>query len=438
MRIAFISDLHFGFGRGTERSEDCWEAAAEAFEKARECDLIVLPGDIFDDKIPRPEDWAKALKIFAENRVPVVAIHGTHERRGRGLLNCVQGLDHAGFLKHVHCSSATYEFGRKKVTVHGMSGVPEAYAKEVLMQWDPKPVEGINIFMLHQSIHPYIYNPIEPPSLKLEDLPEGFDLYVSGHIHWREKTEIRGKPFIIPGSTVTTQVNKTEAKFPKGFYVADFGKKLELKFVELERQRKVFYKDFKMDVKSDLLEEIDGYLAGICTKEGSKPLVRVRVRGRKCKGTEINLSQLREKYRNRMLLSIASRFSEEEMAEKMGLMRDIRESRVSIEEMGFRILRENMKELGVDRGYEEIFELLVEGNVDAALVSLIANSENQESNSMEMGGVLAEEPEEERGDAGNLRGETEKEDLEEELMGECLPEKTKNHGKNLFDWSKPK
>src|SRR4030042_954051 len=204
MRIAFISDLHFGFGRGTERAEDCWEAAEEAFEKAKDCDLIVLPGDIFDERIPRPEDWAKALKIFSRNKVPVVAIHGTHERRGRGLLNCVQGLEHAGFLKHVHCDSATYEFGGEKVTVYGMSGVPEAYAKEVLSTWNPKPTEGFNIFMLHQSIHPYIYNPVEPPSLKLEDLPEGFDLYVSGHIHWREKTEVKGSPFIIPGSTVTT------------------------------------------------------------------------------------------------------------------------------------------------------------------------------------------------------------------------------------------
>ena len=35
--------------------------------------------------------------------------------------------------------------------------------------------------MLHNSIIPYIYSPLEPPSMKIEDLPKGFDLYVLGH-----------------------------------------------------------------------------------------------------------------------------------------------------------------------------------------------------------------------------------------------------------------
>lgn len=430
MKIAIISDLHFGYGRGTERSGDCWEAAEEAFDKAGKCDLIVLAGDIFDEKIPRPEDWAKALKIFSKNKVPVVAIHGTHERRGRGLINCVQGLEHAGFLKHVHCSSATYEIKGKKISVYGMSGVPEAYAKEVLNQWDPKPGEGFNIFMLHQSIHPYIYNPVEPPSLRLEDLPEGFDLYVSGHIHWREKTEVKGSPFIIPGSTVTTQVNKTEAKFPKGFYVAELGKKLELKFVKLENQRKVFYRDFKMDGKEDVLENIEKYLDGI--KEKRRPLVRVRVKGKKGKGVELNFSQLREKYRDKMFLSIASRVSEEKMDEKMRLLKDIRESRISVEEMGLRILRENMKELKVSRDYEDIFDLLVDGNTDAAMIHMLANKEKKQLPESDEGEKQEEAPVE--GECVSV--EEEEKEVTEFFGDEPAGEKMKKGSKNLFDWSK--
>ncbi len=413
-RIAVISDLHFGFGRDTERSGDCWEAAEEAFGKARDCDLIILPGDIFDQKIPRPEDWAGALAIFSKLKIPVAAIHGTHERRGKGLINCVEGLEHAGFLKHLHCESESYEIKGEKITVHGMSGVPEAYAKEVLLQWNPKPAEGYNIFMLHQSIQPYIYNPVEPPSLKLEDLPEGFDLYVSGHIHWPEKTEVMGKPFIIPGSTVTTQVNKTEAKFPKGFYIVDTKKGIE--FVELESPRKVFYREFKLG--GDVMEEIDTYLQGI--KEKKKPLVRIRVTGRLEKGKELDFSPVKEKHGKRMILSVSSRVSDEAMESKMKLLKDIRESRISVEEMGFRILRENMKELGISAKYEEIFDLLVEGSVDSAMVHLLSGE------SREAAGEPSEretEGAEESGEEENVKEFFEKES--EEKPGR----------KNLLAWS---
>ena len=417
VKIAIISDLHFGFGRNTERSEDCWEAAAEAFEKAKDSDLIILPGDIFDEKIPRPEDWAKAMKLLSGVKVPVVAIHGTHERRGKGLINCVEGLEHASFLKHLHCESATYEIKGRKISVHGMSGVPEAYAKEVLEQWNPKPIEGsFNIFVLHQSIHPYIYNPIEPPSLKLEDLPKGFDLYVSGHVHWSERTEVMGKPFIIPGSLVTTQVNKTEAKYRKGFYVVELNEKTEIKFVELENQRKVFYKDFELDNEkiSDVIEKVDEYLGGI--NEKRKPLVRVRVSGKIGKGTELDFSRLKEKYREKMILSLSSRVSEEELENKLKLLRDIRESRISVEEMGLRILRENMKEMGLSKNYEEIFDFLVEGNVDSAMVHLLANSKTNE-------------PKEEKLTETVVK--LDKEKFEEELFEEKETEKKK---RSIMDW----
>lgn len=437
LKIGVISDLHFGYARNTERSEDCWEAAEEAFRKAEGCDLIILPGDIFDEKIPRPEDWAKSMKILSRVKVPVVAIHGTHERRGKGLINCVQGLEHASFLKHLHCSHASYEIKGRKITVYGMSGVPEAYAKEVLQQWDPKPQEGYNIFMLHQSIHPYIYNPIEPPSLKLEDLPKGFDLYISGHIHWSEKTEVMGKPFIIPGSTVTTQVNKTEAKSPKGFYIVELkGKDVVIRFVELENVRKVFYKDFKVggEKVSDIMEKIDDYLSGI--KEKRKPLVRVRVSGKIGKGTDLNFSHLKEKYRDKMILSIYSRVSEEELENKMKLLKDIRESRISVEEMGMKILRENMKELDLSQGYEGILDLLVDGNVDSAMVYLLANSETKGYESKEQ--EEEPEPKEEPEEIEESEGEEDAEEQEQEEIKEFFEkkkEKREQKRRNLFDWS---
>ncbi|MCD6477980.1 MAG: metallophosphoesterase [Candidatus Aenigmarchaeota archaeon] len=375
VKIAIISDLHLGIGRNTERSEDCWDAAREAFEKAKDCDLILLPGDIFDGRIPRPEDWAKCMGILSNVKVPIVAIHGNHERRGKGLINPVEGLEHAKFLKYLHCKSKVFDIKGRKISVFGMGWVPEAYAKEVLHNCNPQPVEGAyNIFVLHQSVSPYVFNSIEPPSLTLEDLPKGFDLYVCGHIHWNVMDKTHGKPFLIPGSTVTTQVNKSEAKNPKGFYIVELDDDVKINFIKLDSARKVYYKEFKVDNNkkiSDITEEIEEYLNGI--NEDKKPLVRVVVRGSIGKGSNLDLRYLKDKYRDKMILSVGVRVSEEELEKKIKLLRDVMDERVSIMDIGMRILRENMNEMKSSFDFEEIFEFLVDGNVDGAMAQLLSN-----------------------------------------------------------------
>ncbi|NIQ17993.1 MAG: hypothetical protein GTN43_04250, partial [Candidatus Aenigmarchaeota archaeon] len=55
--------------------------------------------------------------------IPIVAIHGTHERRTKGLLNPVEALEKAGFLIYLHCNGVIFKKGSERVAVHGMSGV---------------------------------------------------------------------------------------------------------------------------------------------------------------------------------------------------------------------------------------------------------------------------------------------------------------------------
>ena len=52
MRIAVLSDFHFGYGYNTELEEDSFSNAEEALERASEADLIINAGDIFDTKFP--------------------------------------------------------------------------------------------------------------------------------------------------------------------------------------------------------------------------------------------------------------------------------------------------------------------------------------------------------------------------------------------------
>jgi DNA repair exonuclease SbcCD nuclease subunit len=51
MKVAVLSDFHFGFSYSLETENDSFENAEEAMEKALDCDLILIAGDIFDSRI---------------------------------------------------------------------------------------------------------------------------------------------------------------------------------------------------------------------------------------------------------------------------------------------------------------------------------------------------------------------------------------------------
>ncbi|MFB6088328.1 MAG: DNA repair exonuclease [Candidatus Aenigmatarchaeota archaeon] len=403
--ISIISDFHFGYGTNTEREEDPFIAAREAFEKAKNSDLIILPGDIFDSKIPKPEVWAKSMKILNRGKnqrhgknceilklkgkdmediseqntvgIPMVAIHGTHERRGEGLINPVEGLEHAGFLIHLHCQSILLKVDGNRIGIHGMSGVPEKYAKEVLMEWNPEPFENAyNIFMLHQSIEPYIYSPNNPPSLKLEDLPDGFDLYVSGHIHWKDKTEVNGKPFIIPGSTITTQIKKLESKYSKGFWKIEDQKNIG--FVELETPRKSYNRS--IELKGEGLSEIEDLIGKelkdiMKEKHEKKPLIRINIEGKMAKGltkSDLDVKKMKKPFKDKGIITIGKKLQRSRKEKNVEELRDIRDEKISVDELGMKILRENLEGNNSNFNYDDVLQSLVDGDLETVLNTLLS------------------------------------------------------------------
>ena len=114
MKIAVLSDFHFGHAYSSELEDDSFDAVEEALDRI-DADFILVLGDVFDSRVPKTATWAKALRVLSKpllkessglkivetnkelkkisnrtlNHVPVVAIHGNHERRGRGELNAV-------------------------------------------------------------------------------------------------------------------------------------------------------------------------------------------------------------------------------------------------------------------------------------------------------------------------------------------------------------
>lgn len=407
MKIAVLSDFHFGFSFVPELEEDSFENANEAIERALEADLILLLGDIFHSRVPKTQTWAKAMKILVKpllekdrgvrlinstkelkkasirtlSHLPVIAIHGTHERRGRGEMNVVEVLENAGLLIHLHCHTLILEKDDKKVAIHGMSGVPERFARDVLKQWNPQPIKDcFNILLLHQSIHPYIYSPLEPPSISISDLPKGFDLVLVGHVHQNAQEKINGTTLIFPGSTIVTQFEKSESESEKGFYFIDLGDGIKIEFCPLKKARKFFYEEIQLN-ESFATEQIEGKIREILKKDLAKPpIIRLKIKGKSSEVFEKELSNLEKVFAGKTILIFTKDFESREMEKKAEFLRALREQRVSVEDIGIEILRKNLEELNFSFSfdYEQVFGLLSEGEVEKTLKILLGKQKTLE------------------------------------------------------------
>ena len=409
MKIAVISDLHLGAKWGTEREQDSFEQAREAFERALElgAQLILIPGDIFELRIPRQEMWAKAMRILslplakeksnlelidtidknpddispvALRGVPVVAIHGNHERRSTGLVNPVQALEAAGLLMYLHHNTLVFETPSGKIAVHGMSNVPERHARDVLNTWNPKPVKGaFNILMLHQSLGQYVFSDEEHPTIDVGDLPQGFDLYLCGHMHYHEEAKVHGSPLLFPGSTIRTQLLPVEAERAKGFYMLELGEKISWKFVELQSVRDFFYEEKTFDgasisqLNTWVRSRVQELLEKPRRNPNKAPLIRFRLKGSLAKDTsrsEFDTEALEEEFLGKAIVKISkSELTAPGLEEKIRFLRELREQRLSIEDMAMELLDSNLREIGYDQIFDAraLYGLLVEEKIDDAL-----------------------------------------------------------------------
>lgn len=395
MKIAVIADLHLGFAWGTEREQDSFRNAEEAFSKAlgEKPDIILLLGDIFHDRIPRPEILAPTIELFARvnkslkqikilsivkdkkeeiasGKLPaIIGIYGTHERRSIHSINPVQTLTKANLLHYLHAESILLDINGERLGIHGLSGVPEAYAKDTLISWNPTPFpQARNIILFHQDFKELIPN---PEALCFADLPKGFDLILLGHIHWRveDKHPEFKTPILLPGSTVTTQLKDKEAKIKKGFYLIEIKNEIHVKFKELEKVRPFEYIVVNVNKKkpSDILIEITETInKQIKYQQGElKPIYKFKLKG-ELEGfmpTDLNFKSVVDKFKDKAIVVVdKSKISSSKLSEKAKLLFDVKSKKLSIDQLGLDLLAKNLKAKDKTK-VEELFNFLAEGDL---------------------------------------------------------------------------
>ncbi|MBU4123995.1 MAG: hypothetical protein KKI14_00795, partial [Nanoarchaeota archaeon] len=225
---------------------------------------------------------------------------------------------------------------------------------------NPQPVVGaINIFMFHQSVEPYIYSPLDPPTIKLSDLPKGFDLYILGHIHWSDIQNLHSGKFLLTGSTTPTSIHKNEVEQAKYIFKYD-GKEIEK--VKLENQRKIMIEEF--EVGAGVKDRIANFLNTLSV-ENPKQIVMIKIKGTLPKDVpQPNFRDLEERYKDKFILYINKNVESQDFEDKLDLIKTLNDNRMSPEEQGIRILESKLGQMNCIINPNEIFDLLVEGNSD--------------------------------------------------------------------------
>ncbi len=380
MKLAIVSDLHIGYERF---EEDAFNQAREAlFAAAEEADAILIAGDVFDKRSPKPDVIAQAINIFrdisrrdwkarvssltgsgkAHTNVPIVAIPGTHERVAEGKDNVLKLLALAGLIIDVSESTAIIELEGDKVAVFGLGGVSEERVKEALVRLHPSPVDGVfNIFMMHQSIYELL--PFSDDIIKYSDLPEGFDLYINGHIHSRVEATVHGKKFLIPGSTVLTQLKDNEQE-PKGFILFDTSDYSHT-FRPINSRRFVSVSLHVDDaIPKRIGDACEALIQKALAEHSNKPIIRIKLEGTIAKGftgADMQLRSLITRYAHIATIEIdTSRLKNPETGKEIGELRDGVIGGMSIKELGMRTFSAKLKENKFDESIDaqRLFDIL--------------------------------------------------------------------------------
>ncbi len=365
MRIAFVTDMHFGYRRFED--DALGQGRQALLDASRQADLIILGGDNFDTPLPRMETLAEVTKILVEAReifrsrgianAPIFAIHGNHDRRARGFVHPTELLSHGGLLESVHNRTRAFEKDGEKIAISGMGNVPDDLAKEGIAKLSCKPVPGaFNIFVLHQSFKEHDIAKNEQ-FISFDDLPDGFDLYLCGHVH---KPNLSGK-VLNPGSTVVTQLREDEAG-ERGWLLYDTLEK-SAKFMPVN-SRRLFHSELVFDkakpdeVKARAVaeaERLKGQAIG-----GKAPLVKIVLKGTLAEGfhsADLRMPELGDG------IFIDNSLNSNNLRERIAQIKLSREKKEGSKELGMRLLRGRLEGTAYALGDpEKVFEMLLDGS----------------------------------------------------------------------------
>ncbi len=202
-----------------------------------------------------------------------------------------------------------------------------------------------NIFVIHQSIYELL--PFSNDIAHMEELPDGFDLYIDGHIHNRVEMKCHGKPFLIPGSTVLTQLKEAEQE-DKGFYVYDT-KTNTYSFNKINSRKFILLKiNVEGKEPREIADEAEQAVEKCISGSSGKPVIRIELSGNLKEGlrnADVNINAVADRYREKAVIETSrSRISSSLSSRAVDGIRKGTLDNVSIKDYGMEIFIERLKQ----------------------------------------------------------------------------------------------
>ncbi len=253
-KIIFLADSHLGFDFPLRPKKEKRRRGIDFFTnfdtildyaKTSKADLLIHGGDLFfRTKVPAPfiDMVYERIFSFAQTGIPIVIVPGNHESSKLPVSLFMQHSNIYYFTK-----PQTFQFNLKGIDFD-IAGFPcvrkdvetkfSEIAGEIESQLRP---ESIKLFCMHQSIEGAQVGPSNYTFRKgndvipIENLPDYYDMILSGHIHRSQILWTNNKkPVIYPGSIERTAFAEKDEE--KGFYEIEFKNKEEFsyKFIKLK------------------------------------------------------------------------------------------------------------------------------------------------------------------------------------------------------------
>jgi DNA repair exonuclease SbcCD nuclease subunit len=231
--------------------------------------------------------------------------------------------------------------------------------------------------MFHQSIAGQTYEGDEEAGLNLNDLPNGFDLYIDGHIHAKKVIEGQ-KRILLPGSTIITQQKKNEAETKKGFCIIDTqGWRIE--FRELQSQRPFYYVElnFQKAPVAEVVKKAREKISAIVGKDRTKPLIFVKLTGDLEEGKEASNVREDEIVKGfNAFVTISNELLAEDFRKKIERLRERQQRKMSVDELGMELLRNALKGTKIENmPLDELIDELAEGKTDSVIKKVVKDFE---------------------------------------------------------------
>lgn len=319
MKILITSDNHLGYKETDPiQSLDSFHAFEEILQNSKDCDIMLNGGDLFHNNRPSRFTFYKTFSILRKYvlgdkhidftcniplnysrsdiniSLPVLAINGNHDDPcGFGSLSALDVLNETGLVNYVG-KIQNFEririepviFKREKIiAIYFMSHVRDSRLFKLFLEKKVEFVEtkaDFYILIVHQNRIERTKNDF----LRIDFIPEFFNLIIMGHEHDPILFEKNDQTFLQCGSTVRTSCCDAETG-KKFYYKLEIAKKVIIEKIEVKSVRQFVFDTIETSSNEQITKKLIEMIQSVnrCEKCNQEtfcnrclPLIRLRIK----------------------------------------------------------------------------------------------------------------------------------------------------------------